>query len=61
MCLILNAIPTSIYSMQGERGLDGPVGETGIMGIKVKCSAMVLIELSYCVIYLTGISLITYS
>jgi len=47
--------------MQGERGLDGPVGEKGVMGIKVKCSAMVLIELSYCVIYLTGISLITYS
>lgn len=26
--------------MQGERGPDGPVGEKGVMGMKVKCSAM---------------------
>lgn len=43
-------MPTSMYSMQGERGPDGPVGEKGVMGMKVKCSAMVLIELSYCAI-----------
>lgn len=36
--------------MQGERGPDGPVGEKGVMGMKVKCSAMDLIELSYSVI-----------
>lgn len=36
MCLFLNAILTSIYSTQGERGPDGPAGEKGVIGMKVK-------------------------
>lgn len=50
MCLLLNASPNSLYFTQGARGPDGPVGEKGVMGMKVKCSAMILVELSYCII-----------
>ncbi len=50
MCLLHNASCTSLYSTQGATGPDGPVGDKGVMGMKVKYSVMILIELSYCII-----------
>lgn len=50
MCLLYNASGISLYSTQGATGPDGPVGDKGVMGMKVKYSAMILVELRYCII-----------
>ncbi len=50
MCLLHNASGTSLYSTQGATGPDGPIGDKGVMGIKVKYSAVILVELRYCIL-----------